>query len=55
MDQRNDLAILKLYASLNLITAFSRKEKKSFSAKHGVIFQLKLKGSIFHILQLPDH
>jgi len=30
MDQGNDLVILKLYVSLNLITAFSRKEMAFF-------------------------
>jgi len=30
MDQGNDLAILKLYANLNLITAFGRKEMAFF-------------------------
>ena len=54
MDQGNDLAILKSYANLNLITAFSRKEKTFFFVKHSVNIQLKLKGSISNILQLSD-
>jgi hypothetical protein len=56
MNQRNDLAILKLYeyASLKLITAFSRKEKAFFFVKRSVIIQLKLKGSVSYIQQLSD-
>jgi hypothetical protein len=54
MDQENDLAILKLYGNLNLITAFSRKEKAFFLAKHTVIIQPKLKGSISNTVKLSD-
>jgi hypothetical protein len=53
MDQENDLALLKLYGSLNLITAFSRK-KNVFLAKHSVIIQLKLKGSMSNNVKLSD-
>jgi hypothetical protein len=35
MDEGNDLAVLKLYANLNLITAFSRKEV-AFFLQNGV-------------------
>jgi hypothetical protein len=54
MDQGNDLAILQLYGNLNLITAFSRKEKAFFLQYIMSLLKLKLKGSISNILKLSD-